>query len=92
VHEHQPAVGRLELLHHGGSRVGVELSGEQDVIDDDVGVKVVGQIPDATVEVEIEPVAEAEHGVRRVLVDELEHPAPLVEGPGSVLADVEILR
>src|SRR6202000_1075187 len=89
VNKNQPIVRGLELRDGGGSRVGIKLSREQNVVDDDVGVKVVSQIPDTAVEIEVDTVAEPEHGVRRVLMHEFQHPAALIERAGSVLADVD---
>ena len=92
VHEHQPVVSRLQLPDIVRGRIRIKLPVEQQVIDDDVGMKIVGQFHDAAMEVEIESIAEAQLRVRRILVDQLQHPAALIERARKVLTDKYRLR
>src|SRR5450755_315545 len=88
MNEYHSVVRHLQLGDADGGRVRIELPGEQNIVDDDVGVEVVSQILYAAIEIQVHPIAEPERGIRGVLVNEFEHPAALIERAGRVLADV----
>src|SRR5882724_9026176 len=90
--EYKSVIRGFEPGDDVGGRIGIELTGEKDVIDNDVGVKSVREVFDAAIKVEIEPVAEAKDRVRRVLMNKFEHPAAFIEFSGEVLADEQRLR
>ena len=70
--KHQPLIPGLELADDVGGCVRIKLTREEDVVDNDIGVEVFGQVLDAAVEIKVESVAEPKHRVGRMLVNEFE--------------------